>query len=260
MKQILYLVILLLLTFGCVQVDPQATGQPGSTPNTLKVGVSTNSPPVIYKDNNKVQGLEADFARGLAEFSGRKLQFVQLKWEDQIPALLSGKTDIIMSGMTITDSRKYRVAFTNPYIISGQISLIRLVDQNKFQFGVTDLLNPALKIGTIKGTTGDLFIQQTRANGNRIQFDKSSQAAKALLEKKLDAFVYDLPGNLYLASVYADQGLASVNILLTREQIAWGVRPGDSEILSSANKYLDSLAQKGTLLPMIQRWIPAYRP
>jgi ABC-type amino acid transport substrate-binding protein len=255
MKLALYLGIAVILSFGCAPV----TGQPGSNQKTLKVGVSTNAPPIIYKDNNKIHGLEADFARGLAEFTGRKIQFVQLKWEDQIPALLSGKTDIIMSGMTITDSRKYRISFTNPYIISGQISLIRLVDKSKFHRGAIDLLNPSLKIGTIKGTTGDLYIQQVRANGKRIQFDKSSQAAKALLENELDAFVYDLPGTLYLASLYADQGLSSVNVLLTKEQLAWGVRPGDKETLNSANNYLDSLAQKKALLPMIQKWIPAYK-
>jgi len=136
---------------------------------------------------------------------------------------------------------------------------VRLIDRHKFQYGITDLFNPSLRIGTITGTTGDLLIQKTRANGKRIQFAKSSQAAKALLENKLDAFVYDLPGNMHLAALYADQGLASVNVLLSKEQLAWGLRPGDAEMLSSANAYLDSLAQKGSLLPLIQRWIPAYK-
>jgi len=98
MKKVLYLGILIILTFGCVPVNSPTTGQSGLDQNTLKVGVSTNYPPIIYKENGKPAGLETDFAIGLADFMGRKLQFIQVKWEDQIPALLSGKTDIIMSG------------------------------------------------------------------------------------------------------------------------------------------------------------------
>lgn len=251
--------MLLLLLAGCVPAGQQINGASSPAEKTLRVGVSTNAPPMIYKENSQIVGLEADFALGLANFMGRKLQFVQVSWEDQISSLLSGKTDIIMSAMTITESRSYRIAFCNPYLISGQISLVRLKDKYKYEYGLTDLFNPALKIGTITGTTGDKLIQETRANGKRIQFAKSSQAVKALIEGQLDAFVYDLPGNMYRASVYADQGITAVNVLMTREEIAWAVRPGDSEMRNIANTYLASLNQNNTLLPMIQRWIPAYR-
>lgn len=251
--------ILVFLLAGCVSTGQQINGASSSGQETLKVGVSTNAPPIIYKENSNIVGLEADFALGLAKSMGKKLQFVQVKWADQIASLLSGKTDIIMSGMTITEARSYRIAFCAPYLISGQIPLVRRTDRHKYEYGLTDLFNPALKVGTIAGTTGDKLIEETRANGRRIQFVKSAQAAKALIDNRLDALVYDLPGNMYLASLYADQGITAVNVLMTREEIAWGVRPGDTTMLNAANAYLQSLNQNNTLLPMIQRWIPAYR-
>jgi len=260
MKQTLLLGLMLILTFGCTQANVQSNSTNTMSSSVLRVGISTNSPPIAYKENGTNKGLEVDFAKGLAQFTGRTLKIIQVKWEDQIPSLISGKTDIIMSGMSITDSRKYRIAFTNPYMLSGQISLIRLTDRNTFQSGATDLLNSSLKIGTIKGTTGDLFIQKIRANGKRIQFNTSSAAVKKLLSRDLDAFIYDLPGNLYLASQYENKGLAPVLIPLTKEYLAWGVRKSDTELLNSANQYLDSLKHERTLLKTIQHWVPYYKP
>ena len=260
MKQIALFITLLIFVAGCVKTESQNNLSPDQSTKFLKVGISTNSPPIAYKQNNKIIGLEAEFAKGLAEFTGRQLKLVQIKWKDQIPALLSGKTDIIMSGMTITNSRNYRIAFTDPYMVSGQISLIRRVDRRKFVAGVTDLLNPAIKIGTISGTTGDFFIQDVKANGERTQFSTSAEAVKALLAGKLDAFVYDLPGTLYLASIHTDDGLIPVTIPLTREHLAWGVRPGDKELLDNANNYLGTLSNNGMLVKTIQRWIPYYNP
>ena len=260
MKHISIFITLLFFTIGCVRTDSQNDLSLKNQVKMLRVGISTNSPPTAYKQNNKVVGLEADFAKGLADFTGRRLKLIQLKWKDQIPALLSGKIDIVMSGMTITESRNYRIAFSNPYMVSGQISLIRRVDRHKFSTGGTDLLSPVIRVGTVSGTTGDLFIQDIKANGERTQFRTSAEAVKALLANKLDAFVYDLPGNLYLASVYADEGLLAVTIPLTKEYIGWGLRPDDQELLNAANSYLTDLSDKGMLTKKIQRWIPYYQP
>lgn len=251
---------MMFLTFGCVRTDSQNDLSLKKQVNLLRVGISTNSPPIAYKQNNKIVGLEVEFAKGLADFTGRQLKLVQLKWEDQIPALLNDKTDIIMSGMTITQSRKYRISFTNPYMISGQISLVRRVDRHKFSTGGTDLLNPAVRVGTVSGTTGDFLIQDIKANGERTQFPTSGEAVKALLANKLDAFVYDLPGNLYLASVYTDKGLLPITIPLTKEYIGWGIRPDNQELLKAANSYIKNLSDKGALTKIIQRWIPYFQP
>jgi ABC-type amino acid transport substrate-binding protein len=260
MKKLAFLAALLILSVGCVRTDSASNLQPDNSVKLLRVGISTNSPPMAYRENRNIVGLEADLAKGLAEFTGRQLKLVQLNWKDQIPSLLSNKTDIIMSGMTITNPRKYQIAFADPYMVSGQISLIRRVDRGKFPIGMTDLLNPSIKIGTVTGTTGDFFIQDVKARGARTQFPTSNQAVKALLAGKIDAFVYDLPGNLHLAAKYAAEGLLPVMIPLTREYLAWGVHPENRELLDAANSYVKSLSDQGVLDTTIQRWIPYYKP
>jgi len=261
MKHVALLITIILLCGGCVQTNSQNSITPEQSAKFLKVGISAHYPPVAYKEKNKISGLEVEFARGLADFTGRKLKLIQLKWKDQIPALLSGKTDIIMSGMTITDSRKYRISFSDPYMISGQISLIRRIDRSKFNSGATDLLSPTVKVGTIEGTTGDYFIQDiNKADAARTVFPTSTAAVKALLSGKIDAVVYDLPAILYLASRYTDKGLIPVTIPLTKEYLAWGVRPDNKKLLDEANTYLRNLSEKGSLTKAIQRWIPYYKP
>lgn len=256
----MFLIPLIFLIGGCLKTDSQTGLSRDNSIKILRVGISTNSPPMAYIENNKIVGLEADLAKGLADFTGRKLKLIRINWKDQIPSLLSRKTDIIMSGMSITKSRKYRISFTDPYMASGQISLIRRIDRNKFRAGMAGLLNPSIRIGTVTGTTGDYLIQDVKAKGARTQFPTSADAVKALLNDKLDAFVYDLPGNLYLASMYTDEGLIPVTIPLTREYLAWGVHPDDRELLDAANSYLKSLSDQDVLTRMIQRWIPYYKP
>lgn len=248
---------------SCVQNDYDAgTVSAGGNPKILRVGITPNSPPTAYKEQGRITGLEAEFARGLAQFAGRELRFVELEWNDQIPALLAGKTDIIMSSMTITDARRYRIAFCNPYMISGQVSLVRMKDMYRYREGFTDLLNPSVRIGTVKGTTGDFFIEKNIATDRKqryFSFQTPQQGVKALIAEKIDAFVYDLPMNFYFAARNDINGLAPVTIPMTREHIAWGVRKNDTALLQTANSYLAEIKQDGRLKKMLIRWIPFFK-
>lgn len=253
---------ILLTLSSCVQSNNNTGSAPASNTKILRVGITTNAPPTAYKERGQVTGLEAEFARGLARFAGREVRFVELKWNDQIPALLAGKTDIIMSSMTITNARLYRIAFCNPYMISGQVSLVRLTDMNRYRNGFTDLLNPSVKIGTVKGTTGDLFIEKNVATDRKqryTSFETPEQGVKALLAQKIDAFVYDLPMNFYFAAQNEANGLAPVTTPMTREQIGWGVRKDDTVLQQTANAYLAAIKQDGRLKKMLIRWIPFFK-
>ena len=254
--------LILLTLSSCVQSDYDTGSASSSNTKTLRVGITPNAPPTAYKESGQVTGLEAEFARGLARFAGREVRFVELKWNDQIPALLAGKTDIIMSSMTITDARLYRIAFCNPYMISGQVSLVRLTDMNRYRNGFTDLLNPTVKIGTVKGTTGDLFIVKNVATDRKqryFNFETPEQGVKALLAQKIDAFVYDLPMNFYFAAQNEANGLAPVITPMTREQIGWGVRKDDTVLQQTANAYLAEIKQDGRLKQMLIHWIPFFK-
>lgn len=253
------LVFLMTAVSSCTPTGNTLTPRNSTSGNTLKVGVTANAPPLIYKRNGQVTGLEAELAQELAQYADKQLRFVEYKWVDLIPALISGKIDIIMSGMSITDLRRMRIEFTQPYLVAGQVSLVRRTEYNRFSTGLTDLLNPTVKIGTVTGTTGDFLIQDKIARASNMRFKNPQQGVDALIGGKIDVFVYDLPMNFYFASLHESKGLAPVPVPLSREFLAWGIRKEDTELLKTANEFIDTLQQDKQMQTKVQRWIPFYK-
>lgn len=249
-------VLCILFFLGCAPKSEPAPPAGKDSPRILKIGITPDSPPLIYRSGGKITGLEAELAREFAAFAGRNLRFVEVGWVDQIPALLSGKTDIIMSGMTVTDLRKIRINFTRPYLVTGQSSLVRMDDYSRFSSGLTDLLNPVVTIGTVRGTTGDYLVRQKIGSSTIRRFDKPREGVEALLEEKIDVFVYDMPMNFYFAARYEARGIIPVTVPLSREYIAWGVRREDRELLDTANRFLKEMRDQDRLQAIVRKWIP----
>ena len=253
----LLVAVLGLLLSSCAATDNgPRTVDIAPDPTILRVGVSANAPPLIYSRNNQITGLEAELAQNLGRFTKRKVKFIELKWEDQIPALENNQIDIVMSGMSVTKAREYRIAFANPYLRSGQILLVRLNEKARFSTGIYSLMNSSYTIGVVKNTTGDLFITRT-INGVKVKsFPKSSDAVQALIKKDIDAFVYDAPMVCHYAAVNENNKLAPILTLATEEYIAWGIRKEDSNLLNQANAFLNELQEQQELPRMIRKWIP----
>jgi polar amino acid transport system substrate-binding protein len=224
----------------------------------LRVGVTPNAPPLIFKQANEIVGLEADFARELAKYLDKKLRFVELKWEDQIPALLENRIDIIMSGMTRTALREVRISFTNRYLESGQMALIRREDAARFSTGIFSL-STSSAIGVIENTFGEYFVDERYSSVEKKTFSTPQAAVKAVIEKKIDMFIYDGPMVLYLASENENKGLTALFALLTKEDLAWGVRKDNTDLLNSANSFLRNPENEEKLRKMTQYWIPYAR-
>ena len=255
---VLLILVALLGLLGCAPpVETKPPPQPPSE-NVLRVGVSTNAPPLIFRQGERISGLEAEFAREFAKYLGKSLHFVELKWEDQIPALLGNQTDIIMSGMSKTAMREMRVAFGTAYFRSGQMALIRLKDAASFRTGFYSIKGD-LAIGAVKDTTGELFVLESFSDNTLVTFSKSSQGVEALIDKKIDMLIHDAPIIMYLASVNENRRVTPLYSLFTEEYLAWAVRKDDADLLKSANAFLQTIHKDGRLKAMIQRWIPLTR-
>ena len=115
LKKSVMLCLLLVACFGCSTTTGMATAdKSGAQILPLRVGITPDFPPVIFKQAGKLAGVEVDFADLLSRELGRQVKFVELKRDDQISALLEGRTDIIMSGMSVTEPREIRIDFTSP--------------------------------------------------------------------------------------------------------------------------------------------------
>ena len=247
----------LLLLVGCAAQKQHVveTTEIPSGKNVLRAGVTTNAQPLVYRQGNTIVGLEADFARELAKDLGKSLQIVEYDWEDLIPALMANKIDIIMSGMSITRLREVRISFTIPYFKSGLMALIRREDAARFSTGLFSLTTSSA-IGAIKDTTSEYFVETNYGSVKKILFSNTKPAVKALINKRIDMFIYDAPLILYLASENETRGLTTLFTLLTEEYLAWGVRKDNKALLESANNFLRTANSDGRLQQMIKYWIP----
>ena len=80
--------LLPLLLSSCVATNTESrSANIAPASDLIRVGVSSNAPPLVYSKDGEILGLEADFARKLGEFTGKQIKFVELKWDKQIEAL-----------------------------------------------------------------------------------------------------------------------------------------------------------------------------
>jgi polar amino acid transport system substrate-binding protein len=231
------------------------SGSPDPAP--LKIGVTPNFPPMISKDGTNIVGVEADFAKVLGAELGRPIQFIEVSWEDQVGALLDGKSDIIMSAMSVTVPRQLRVNFATPYLAVGQTVLVRREDANRYAVGF--VVAPKTVFGVLKSTTGDFMVQQEFPTCKRETYKTPQDAAKALLRKRIDLLICDAPTAWWLSGMNEVEGLVVVPVFLTHEQMAWAVRKSDPELLNSVNSALEKIQKDGRASSIIKRWIPLYQ-
>lgn len=245
--KILVLALILLAFSSC-----SATQNTGPAP--LRVGITPEFPPMIFLSGGWVAGVEVDLARLLGQKLERPVQFIPVDWTDQIPALLAGKTDIIMSSMTITQPRKVRINFSDPYFKSGLLAMMRVEDTPKYK-SREDVAQSFATIGVVGGTTGDVFVQQNFPNSRKISLSKSGDAPSELKRRSIDIFVYDGPTIMWLVS-QNEADFVAINKPLNEEFLAWGVRRDDEALLATVNKILADWKRDGTLSRVLKRWLP----
>jgi ABC-type amino acid transport substrate-binding protein len=243
---------------GCADDYYRPLPMPAEIPkNALRVGVTSTYPPIIFKQSGQIAGVEAELARLLGARIGRPVHFVEVTWDQQVDTLLAGKTDIIMSGMSVTQARAVRIVFTEPYLEGGLMAAVRTDDARRYDSREA-LLQTEATVGVIEGTTGDVFVQQSFPNARRVALSLASDGALALRRRTIDVFVHDGPSIAWLVSAN-EADLAGIWQPLNRENLAWGVRRDDPQLLAQANEALAAWKRDGTLSELLARWLPYLR-
>lgn len=257
--RILLLLILPIILVGCHQLKstPLFTGITG--PAKLRVGIAVDAPPLAYKQDDAVTGLETKFAAGLARFTQKPLELIELPRQELAPALLAGKIDIIMAGLSVADAQGQKLVAIMPYFVSGQVALVHLDDYKQLGNDADNLKATEVRLGVVSASPGEVFIKGLKPKGKTTRFASAPDGVQALIDDAIDVFVCDLPANFYYAALYVDQGLTPGTTPMTREPLAWAVRPGNRAMIKDANDYLAAIQQSGELQTLIERSIPFYK-
>ena len=222
---------------------------------TLRVGLEAGYLPFEMADKKgRFVGFDVDMAKEMAKAMGVKLEIVNTAWDGIIPALVTKKFDIIMSGMTITQERNLKINFADPYIIVGQTILLNKKHAGKVK-SYKDLNDPKYIITSKLGTTGEQAIKRLIPKATYKSFEVESEAALEVLTGKADASVYDLP---FCATFMAQQGAGKLIFLdkpFTFEPLAWAIRKGDPDFMNWLNNFLRQVKHDGRYDRIYNKWI-----
>jgi len=248
---ILFLFVTVL--FGCATA-PQSEGKTSQMGQTLRVGITADFPPLIFIQGDRIAGIEADLAMMLGEELGRPVKFVEMKWDSLIPALLEGKTDIIMSSMTVTRERQVRIAFTDPFLKSGLVAAVRAEEVSKYPT-TESIKNIIGMVGVVQNTTSESFVQKNFPYAQRSSLTYPRQAANELQQRRIAMFIGDAPTVIWLVSEN-ESSIGGIWQPLNEEYLAWGIRKDDQDLLARVNAALAKFRADGRLDRVLYKWLP----
>ena len=242
--------LLAFLVSACAAAQPVAP-----PPRALRVGVTPDTAPYVFLQQGQYDqyaGIEIDFARRLTAALGRSLVLVPVAWDEQISSLLAGRTDVIMSGMSITPARAARVAFGDPYLTTSIQAAVRRDDAARWPTPQA-LLQTSPRIGVKAGTTGEALVRQRRPDEDIVVYRRSNDAIIELLNYRIDVYVSDAP--IIEAAVLRHGGdLVAYPRVVGEQSLAWAFRPEDAELRQAANGVLRGWRSDGTLRRVVEAW------
>ena len=219
-------------------------------PGVLTMGTNATFPPYEYKDGDDVVGIDAEIAQALADKLGLKVKIVDMDFDSLIASVQSGKIDMSLAGMTVTEERKQNVDFTDSYATGVQVIIVK----EDSDIASADDLEGKL-IGVQQGTTGHLYCADDFGEENVIPYANGATAVQALLQGKVDCVVIDQePAKAF---VEANAGLKILETAYTTEDYAAAVSKDNPALTAALNSALQELKDDGTIQGILDKYIKA---
>ena len=228
----------------------------------LLVGLEAGYQPFEMQDEKgNIVGFDVDMAYEMGkaifgEGGEKKVKLVNTAWEGIIPALMTGKFDIIMSGMTILQSRNLKVNFCEPYYYIGQCLLINKKNADKYK-SYKDLNKKGVIITSKLGVTGAFTAEKLMPNAELRLFKTEAEGALQVANGIADAFIYDEPQVRVFAAKYKDTTVGLFDPI-TYEPLAWAINKGDPDFMNWLNNFLRQVRGDGRWDQLKQKWFVDY--
>jgi polar amino acid transport system substrate-binding protein len=255
--RIVFMAILVLTLTGIPAAmaadDPNSVVEQVIQRGVLRVGMSTFVPWAMKDKTGKLIGFEIDVATRLAKDMGVKVEFVPTKWSGIIPALLTGKFDVIIGGMGILPSRNLKVNFTTPYDYTG-MSMVASRKMAGGMGGIDAFNKPGVIIAARLGSTAVTATKKYLPLAEVRMFDDEAQAYQEVINGRVHAVVGSAPTPAFQAIKYPDKLFMPIQGTFTREPIGFAVRKGDSDALNFFNNWIGYVQAEGWLTERKSYW------
>ncbi len=219
----------------------------------IRIGMSTFVPWAMRDKNGELIGYEVDVAKRLAEDMKVKAEFVPTAWDGIIPALLAGKFDLIIGGMSITPERNLTVNFSLPYANSG----IHMVANKELAAGFNSLAafdKADVVLAARRGATPATAAKRLMPKATLRLFDEDALALQEVLNGKAHAFVTSTPTPAFEALKHPDKLFLPIPEPFVQGAEGFALRKGDPDALNFFNNWILLRQQDGWLKERHDYW------
>ena len=223
----------------------------------LSMATEATFPPYEYYDGDTIVGIDVEIAQAIADKLGLKLEVTDIAFDSIIPGVQTGKYDIGLAGMTVTDERLEQVNFTDSYATGIQVVI---VGPNSSITSVDDLFAEGAShvVGTQTGTTGFIYATsdiQDAGLGEVKSFAKTTDAVEALKNGQVDCVILDNQPAQALVAANADAGLSILDTEYAVEDYAAAVSKDNAALTEAINGALKELIADGTVQTILDKYI-----
>ena len=242
---------------SAAETEAPAEEAADSTAASGKLTMATEAtfPPYEYYDGDAIVGIDVEVAQAIAAKLGMELEVTDIAFDSIIPGIQTGKYDMGMAGMTVTDERKEQVNFSDSYATGVQVVIVK--DDSAIT-SVDDLFADGADtvVGTQAGTTGFIYATsdiEDAGLGTVKSFGKTTDAVEALKNGQVDCVILD--NEPAKALVAANEGLHILDTEYAVEDYAIAIAKENTDLLDKINAALAELKDDGTLQSIVDKYI-----
>ncbi len=220
----------------------------------LVVASNTTFPPFefVNSQTNEITGFEMDLVRALGTKAGYDVKIMNMGFDGIIPAILSGTVDVGASGFSVTEERKKRVLFADPFYQSGLTVLINKADNGKIT-GFKDLAGKriAVQIGTTAAAKA-----KTIEGATVTTFNNAGEAILELANGGVDAVINDKPVTAYVLTQQPKLAAKLTHLpeMLSADDFAMVLRKSDTKLAKELNDAMAAMKASGEYQALYTKW------
>ncbi|MCR8550544.1 transporter substrate-binding domain-containing protein [Salipiger sp. P9] len=219
----------------------------------LKVGMSTFVPWAMRDKNGDLIGFEIDVATKLAEDMGVEVEFVPTAWDGIIPALIAGKFDVIIGGMSVTPARNLTVNFTAPYAHSS-VGVMAHIAESEGKTWPDDFNASDVTFSCRRGATPCEYIKAHFPKATLRLFDDQAQVVQEVLNGNATVMLSSQPLPAFTIYENPDVVFAPTDVMIDPSSESFAVRKGDPDALNFFNNWILVRTQDGWLEERHDYW------
>ena len=258
MKKYLALLLAAIMALSLAACASTAkTEDAASTSGKLTMATEATFQPYEYYDGDAIVGIDVEVAQAIADKLGMELEVTDIAFDSIIPGVQTGKYDMGMAGMTVTDERKEQVNFSDSYATGVQVVIVK--DDSPIT-SVDDLFadGASTVVGTQAGTTGFIYATsdiEDAGLGTVKSFGKTTDAVEALKSGQVYCVILDNePAKAYVA---ANPGLKILESEYVVENYAICFSKNNDALKDKVNAALKELIADGSVKKVVDKYIKA---